>query len=119
MVEYAAAWNRHDVPALLSMMTPDCVYEASAGPDVNGALHRGHAAVAHAFESFFEQYPDAQWNGARHFYGETCSVTTWTFTATGLDGQRTVTDGCDLLTISDEGLVSRKSSLRKIRAAYR
>jgi ketosteroid isomerase-like protein len=29
---FADAWNRHDVDALMSFMTEDCVFEASAGP---------------------------------------------------------------------------------------
>ena len=38
--EFATAWNRHDVDALMSMMTDDCVFDASAGPDVAGTLVR-------------------------------------------------------------------------------
>ena len=34
---FADAWNRHDVDALMSFMTQDCVFEASAGPDICGA----------------------------------------------------------------------------------
>ena len=30
---FAGAWNRHDVVALVSFMTEDCVFEASSGPD--------------------------------------------------------------------------------------
>ena len=29
--DFAAAWNRHDVDALMACMTSDCVFEASAG----------------------------------------------------------------------------------------
>jgi len=28
---FADAWNRHDVDALMSFMTEDCIFEASAG----------------------------------------------------------------------------------------
>ena len=31
---FADAWNRHDVDALMSFMTEDCVFEASAGSEV-------------------------------------------------------------------------------------
>jgi ketosteroid isomerase-like protein len=30
---FADAWNRHDVDALMSFMTDDCVFESSAGLD--------------------------------------------------------------------------------------
>ena len=32
--DFADAWNRHDVDALMTFMADDCVFEASAGPDV-------------------------------------------------------------------------------------
>src|ERR1044072_4474848 len=32
---FADAWNQHDVDALMSFMTEDCVFEASAGPAVS------------------------------------------------------------------------------------
>lgn len=34
--EFADAWNRHDLDALMSMMTADCVFQASAGNTVDG-----------------------------------------------------------------------------------
>ena len=38
---FADAWNRHDLDALMSMMTDDCVFEASAGPEVTGQRSEG------------------------------------------------------------------------------
>ena len=58
---FADAWNRHDVDTLMSMMTADCVFEASAGNAVDGARHEGPRAVRAAFTAVFEQYPDAHW----------------------------------------------------------
>ena len=46
---FADAWNRHDLDALMSMMTDDCVFEASAGADVNGQRSEGQAAVRAAY----------------------------------------------------------------------
>ena len=31
---FADAFNRHDAEAIMDFMTDDCVFEASAGPDV-------------------------------------------------------------------------------------
>jgi ketosteroid isomerase-like protein len=38
---FADAWNRHDVDALMSMMTADGVFEASGGNMVDGDRHEG------------------------------------------------------------------------------
>src|SRR5687768_7241662 len=58
---FADAWNRHDVEALMSMMTEDGVFEPSAGRSVNGERNEGHRAVRAAYEAVFSQYPDAHW----------------------------------------------------------
>ena len=63
---FADAWNRHDVDALMSFMTEDCVFEASAGPDVCG---RGTQAVrpCELASEVWATFPDAHWGNARHF----------------------------------------------------
>ena len=42
---FADAWNCHDVDALMSFMTEDCVFEASAGPDICGIRYADRKAV--------------------------------------------------------------------------
>ena len=37
---FADAFNRHDADGVMSFMTEDCVFEASAGPEICGALRR-------------------------------------------------------------------------------
>ena len=111
---FADAWNRHDVDALMSMMTADCVFEASAGNAADGARHQGPDAVRAAFTAVFEQYPDAHWGNARHFVSGDRGVSEWTFTGTPKDGKRVEVNGCDLLTLRD-GRVAIKNSFRKNR----
>ncbi len=54
---FAAAWNRHDLDALMSMMTDDCVFKASAGPDADGERNEGRQAVRAAFAAVFDGFP--------------------------------------------------------------
>jgi len=114
LVRFADAWNRHDVDALMSMMTGDCVFEASAGPEVNGQRSEGPRAVRAAFAAVFETFPDAHWEGARHFIAGNRGVSEWTFTGTRKDGSRTEVTGCDLFTF-DGGRIAVKNSYRKNR----
>ena len=58
---FAQAFNRHDVAAILAAMTKDCVFEASAGPDVCCRRYDGPREVGKAFAEVFETFPDAQW----------------------------------------------------------
>ena len=46
---FADAWNRHDVDALMSFMTEDCVFDASAGREICGERSEGREAVRDAF----------------------------------------------------------------------
>lgn len=111
---FADAWNRHDVDALMSFMTADCVFEASAGPEVCGTRHAGREAVRAGFEDVWATFPDAHWAGARHFVSGDRGVSEWTFTGTRADGTRVEVHGCDLFTFRD-GKIALKNSYRKNR----
>ena len=112
---FAAAWNRHDLDALMSMMTDDCAFEASAGPDANGQRSEGAEAVRAAFAAVFEAFPDAHWGNARHVVAGDRGVSEWTFTGTHIDGRRVEVTGCDLFTFRG-GKITIKNSYRKHRS---
>jgi uncharacterized protein (TIGR02246 family) len=111
---FADAWNHHDVDALMSMMTEDGVFEASAGNYLNGERHEGQQAVRAAYKAVFSQYPDARWINARHLVKGNRGVSEWTFTGTLKDGRRVEVTGCDLFTFRD-GKIAIKNSFRKNR----
>ena len=111
---FADAWNRHDVDALMSFMTDDCVFESSAGPDVCGTRYVGSEAVRAGFAEVWAVFPDAHWGTARHLVFGDRAVSEWTFTGTRADGSRVEVQGCDLLTLRD-GKILLKNSYRKNR----
>ena len=108
------AWNAHDLPALMSFMHVDCVFDAAAGPDAFGARHQGHAAVAVAFAAAWKNFPDARWCNHRHRVAGDQGVSEWTFRGTAADGTRMDVDGVDLLTFKD-GKILVKNAFRKDR----
>ena len=109
---FAQAWNRHDTDVILSMMTEDCVYQASSGPQVSGTEYHGHGAAREGIEAAFAAYPDAQWNEPRHFVNGERGFSEWRFTGTAPDGTRREVLGCDVFTFRD-GKISVKNSFRK------
>ena len=114
---FSEAWNRHDLDALMSMMTDDCVFDASAGPDIHGQRSEGPPAVRAAYAAVFASFPDAHWAHARHFIAGNRGVSEWTFTGTHADGTRVEVTGCDLFTFS-AGRIAIKNSYRKNRRAF-
>jgi ketosteroid isomerase-like protein len=56
---FAEAWNRHDLDALMSFMTEDCVFEASAGPDACGTRYAGREPVRAGFAEVWATFTDA------------------------------------------------------------
>jgi len=111
---FADAWNRHDIESLMTFMTEDCVFEASAGPQVCGTSCAGAQAVKAGFEEVWATYPDARWSSPRHFVCGDRGVSEWTFSGTRQDGSRVEVNGCDLFTFRGEK-IAVKNSYRKNR----
>jgi len=111
---FADAFNAHDINAIMSHMTDDCVFQASAGPDLDGERYTGQVQVRNAFENVFTTFPDAHWGNPRHFISGDRGFTEWIFTGTKLDGAKVEVTGCDLFTFKN-GKIAIKNSYRKNR----
>jgi len=111
---FADAWNRHDVDDLMSFMTDDCVFESSGGEDECGTRYEGVEAVRKGYSKAWKDFPDAQWNNARHFVLGDRGVSEWIFTGTNADGKRSEVAGCDIFTFRN-GKILVKNSYRKNR----
>jgi ketosteroid isomerase-like protein len=111
---FSAAWNRHDLPALMGFMHADCVFESIAGAEACGTRFQGPTAVAVAFAAAWMNFPDAQWRNGRHWVAGDRGVSEWTFTGTATDGSRVEAHGVDLFTFRD-GKILVKNAFRKDR----
>ena len=114
LAAFADAWNRHDIDALMTFMTDDCVFETANGPDACGTRHVGRDAVRTAFAAAWQNFPDAQWRNGRHFVAGDRGVSEWLFTGTAADGSRVEANGVDVFTFRD-GKIAVKNVFRKDR----
>lgn len=112
---FAEAYNRHDLDALLGMVTEDCVFEMAAGAEPWGARHAGKAALRQALPWAWHHWPDARWDDAVHVVAGERGFSEWTFRGTDAEGRRTEVRGVDLFLLRD-GLIARKDSYRKARS---
>ena len=109
---FAAAWNAHDVEALLSCMTNDGIFYAAVGASPGGAEHVGRDALRRAYGDIFVAFPDARWSDAKHFVAGDRAVTEWTFSGTRADGTAVTVRGCDVFVLR-AGKIAVKDTFRK------
>ncbi|HYI14830.1 MAG TPA: nuclear transport factor 2 family protein [Thermomicrobiales bacterium] len=71
---FNAAFNRHDVDAVMAAMTDDCVFE-NTSPTPDGERYEGQAAVRRFWEEFFQSSPQAVFTAEDIFAaGDRCTV---------------------------------------------
>ena len=114
LADFGAAWNRHDIDALMTFMHDDCVFQTAGGKEACGTRHVGRDAVQQAFAAAWATVSDAQWANGRHSVDGDFGVSQWTFRGTNPDGTRVDTDGVDLFTFKD-GKILLKNVFRKAR----
>lgn len=110
---YQRAWTDGDIEAIVEMMTPDGLYEASFGPEPWGQRFVGRAAIRAGLEAMHA----AAGERPSHDYGERYAFgnhgfSTWTSTSVGPDGTESSVHGADFYEFRD-GLVSKKIAFRK------
>ena len=100
------ALNRHDVDAVMAVMTADCVFE-NTWPPPDGGRYEGQAAVRAFWENMLRASPDARFDAEETVVAGDRCVVRWRYTYTGDDGQQHHLRGIDLFKVRD-GLVAEK-----------
>ena len=111
---YNAAWNAHDLDAIMAMHAPDMVFENhTAGESAAGEEARAHIGA------IFETWPDIHFETRRLYARDGVVTQEWTATATHQNkmtrgdlvaeptGKTVTWDGLDVIPFED-GLVKRK-----------
>jgi ketosteroid isomerase-like protein len=102
---FNAAFNRHDVDAVMAAMTDDCLFE-NTNPPPDGARYTGQAEVRAFWEKFFAGAPDAVFEAEEVVaLGDRC-VVRWIYRKTR-DGQAWHLRGVDVFRVRD-GKVAEK-----------
>ncbi|MGH6693509.1 MAG: nuclear transport factor 2 family protein [Longimicrobiales bacterium] len=72
------AVNRHDVDAIASAMTEDCLFD-NTRPPPEGQRFEGREAVRGFFEAFFKRTPTARFEEEEMFAAEDRCVVRWVY----------------------------------------
>jgi ketosteroid isomerase-like protein len=105
------AFNRHDVDAIMALMTEDCVFEDTQ-PRPDGTRYEGQAAVRGYWERFFASSPQAHFETEDLFAGGDRCAVRWRYTWVDKDGQTGHVRGVDVFRVRD-GKVAEKLSYVK------
>ena len=75
---YCAAWNSHDIEAILAMHTDDSVFENHT----SGGKGMGKAAIREILKGVFSAFPDIRFDARRTYVRDGLVTQEWTATGT-------------------------------------
>jgi len=110
----AAAFDGHDLDAILVHFADDAVFESPRGPEAWGQRFVGKERIRDAFAGRFSGIPDIRYQDDEHFVDGDRGASEWTLSGTTTAGQRVEVRGCDLWSLRD-GKVVKKDSFWKMR----
>ena len=111
--QFVAAFNAHNLDAVMSFFADDCELMMPRGPEPWGQRYVGKAEVRKGLATRFEGIPDVHYGDDEHWVLGNHGVSRWTLTGTTKDGKKITVRGCDLLEFRD-GKIVRKDSYWKI-----
>ena len=109
----AAAFNAHDIDAVMSFFAPDCSLDMPRGSEPHGTRFQGLEDVKKGIMGRFETTPDVHYADLEHFVSGNCGMSRWLLTGTKRNGEKVKVRGCDFYTFQN-GRVVRKDSYWKI-----
>ena len=111
VLAFNEAFNRHDIPGMMQLMSDDCVFESTA-PAPDGALYTGKAAVTHFWQEFFLQSPQAHIEIEEIFgYGERC-IMRWRTRWEDAGGEKRHIRGVDIFRVVDNSIHEKLSYVK-------
>lgn len=106
------AFNRHDVAAMMALMSEDCVFE-NTHPAPDGTVYAGRESVAQFWRDFFHESPQAQIEIEEIFgLGGNRCVMRWRYHWVDAAGRAGHVRGVDVFKVED-GLIREKLSYVK------
>jgi len=113
MQDFAAAWGRCDIDALMDLVGADPVYRTSSG-----AVFTGRDQVRAGFTKICQPAPAGQTpppssQGTMRFFDSMC-ISYWTLPLTNADGVRSFVEGVDVISFDAQAKLVCKDAYRKL-----
>jgi ketosteroid isomerase-like protein len=111
--QLVAAFNAHDLDAIMAFFADDCELLMPRGKDPWGTRYVGKGAVREGLATRFAGVPDVRYGDAEHWVAGNLGVSRWLLTGTTKAGNKLRVRGVDLYE-SRDGKITRKDSYWKI-----
>src|SRR4030095_1872421 len=115
LVEFGRAWSARDIHKLMELVTDDCVYCASVGPEP-GHQYVGRDAVRKGFEEMLAYDATGRSREGRSFVAGDLGVMEWSYVFSSVfsstEGHQVEVRGCDIVEFRGL-LICRKDAFRK------
>jgi ketosteroid isomerase-like protein len=104
-----AAFNRHDLDAVMSFFVDDCEYLTPRGRRPWGRKVSGKEDVRTATERQFGRFQQARYVDPEHWVIGDRAISAWSIVGTTADGESAEVWGCDLWTFRGGKIAQRNS----------
>jgi len=108
---FARAWSRRDIDTLMALVTDDCVYSASVGPEP-GQTFVGRDAVREGFLALLAYDAAGKALEGRTVLLGDLALAEWSYELRDAAGHVRPIRGCDIIEFSDTR-ICRKDAFRK------
>ena len=111
VLEFNEAFNRHDVAAMMDLMTDDCIFE-NTDPAPDGTTYSGKEVVTKFWQDFFRESPHAHIEIEEIFGMGLHCIMRWKYTWTDTTEKKGHVRGVDVFKLRDN-LICEKLSYVK------
>jgi ketosteroid isomerase-like protein len=111
VLEFYAAFNRHDVPGMMQLMSDDCRLEHTA-PAPDGAVYSGKEAVTQLWQELFRESPHAHIEIEDIFgFGIRC-IARWRYEWVDVAGKKGHVRGVDIFQVKNGSICQKLSYIK-------
>lgn len=111
ILQFHEAFNRHDIPAIMALMTDDCIFE-NTYPPPDGERYEGQAAVRDFWEALFRASPNAHFTVEDVFATQDRGVIRWIYHWGDAEGDRGHVRGVDIFRVRDRKIAEKCSYVK-------
>ena len=111
VLAFNEAFNRHDVPEMMKLMSDNCVFE-NTDPAPDGTRYSGKEAVTQFWQNFFRESPHAHIDIEEIFSLGLRCIMRWKYSGEDAEGRKGHVRGVDIFRV-EEGLITEKFSYVK------